>query len=411
MKRMRFFLILMLLFSCASTLLAQSDKMIKELENRRAALQKQIKESESLVKSTKKDVAGQLNMLASISGQIAERERYIKHINNDVDQINRQLSALERDLVLLEKSLKETKQKYEVSVQYLQRNRSIEEKLLFILSAESLSQTYRRLRYVNEYAEYQRMQGEEIVQKQEEINSKKKELLTAKKAKESLLKEREAERERLAVEEKTKKSLVATLQKKQKTLQSELNKKRQEASKLNAQIDKLIAEAIAKSNSEAAGKGKSTKSTTAFVMGAADKELSGSFTNNKGKLPMPVTGSYLIVNRYGQYTVEGLRNVKLDNKGIDIQAKPGAQARAVFNGEVTAIFQVGGLVNILIRHGNYITVYCNLSSANVKKGDKVKTGQELGPIFSDKSDNNRTVLHFQLRKERDQVNPEPWLAR
>lgn len=410
MKPTRLLLLLLLALGTSCTLFAQSDKLIKELQNRRADLQKQIKESESLVNSTKKDVAGQLNTLASISGQIAERERYIKHINNDVESINRQLTGLERELVVLERSLKEAKQKYEASVQYLHKNRSVEEKLLFIFSAETLSQTYRRIRYVNEYAEYQRKQGEEILKKQEDINDKKKELLATRKAKEGLLKEREAERERLAVEEKAKKTLVASLQKKQKTLQSELNKKRQEAAKLNQRIDKLIAEAIEKSNKETTPKGKKTNTTT-FTMGAAERELSGNFTSNKGKLPMPVTGSYLIVNRYGQYSVEGLRNVRLDNKGIDIQAKPGAKARAVFNGEVTAVFEVAGLVNILIRHGNYITVYCNLTSASVKKGDKVKTNQELGPIFSDKTDNNRTVLHFQLRKEREQLNPESWLAR
>lgn len=396
-------------------LFAQTNSVIKELESRRAALQKQIKESESLVQSTKKDVSGQLNNLASISGQIAERKRYIAHISNDVEAINRELNSLERDLLALERDLKDKKKKYEASVQYLHKNRTIEEKLLFIFSAKTLSQTYRRMRYVNEYATYQRLQGEEILERQETVKKKKAELLAAKKEKQSLLNEREAEQKRLEAEEKVKKELIASLQKKQKNLQAELNKKRKEANQLNAKIDKLIADEIERSRKEAEAKAKKSgtaapKSTKdAFTMSKADKELSGSFVSNRGKLPMPVTGSYLIVNRYGQYNVEGLKNVKLDNKGIDIQAKPGAQARAVFNGEVTAIFQVSGLFNILVRHGNYISVYCNLSSVSVKKGDAVKTGQALGSIFSDKADNNRTILHFQLRKEREQLNPEPWL--
>lgn len=416
----RFLLGLTLCMCIATTLFAQTNSVIKELENRRAALQKQIRESETLVRSAKNDVTSQLNNLTTLTGQIAERKRYIQHINNDVEAINRELNTLERDLTKLEKDLNDKKKKYEASIQYLYKNRTVEEKLLFIFSAKTLAQTYRRLRYVNEYATYQRLQGEEIQEKQNVVKKKKEELQSTKKAKEQLLKEREEERKRLETEEQVKKNLLAALQSKQKTLQNELDKKRREANKLNARIDKLIAEEIEKSRKAAeaearrAGKIKDTtpkSSAGTFSLSKADRELSGNFVNNRGKLPIPVTGAYMIVNRYGQYNVQGLRNVKLDNKGIDIQARPGAQARAIFDGEVTAVFEVSGLSNILVRHGNYISVYCNLSAVSVKKGAKVKTGQSLGTIFSDKTDNNRTILHFQLRKEREQLNPEPWLDR
>ena len=146
-------------------------------------------------------------------------------------------------------------------------------------------------------------------------------------------------------------------------------------------------------------------------MSKADRELSGNFAANRGKLPMPISGAYIITSHYGQYAVEGLRNVKLDNKGIDIQGKPGAQARAIFDGKVAAVFQLNGLFNVLVRHGNYISVYCNLSSASVKSGDMVKTKQSIGQVFSDGTDNGRTVLHFQLRREKEKLNPEPWLNR
>ncbi|MDE6173759.1 MAG: M23 family metallopeptidase, partial [Bacteroides sp.] len=250
------------------------------------------------------------------------------------------------------------------------------------------------------------------------------------------LKEREREKEKLEAQEKEKKTLVANLQKKQRGLQNELNKKRKEAAQLNARIDRLVAEEIEKARKRAAeearkeaaaGKkasGQGAKATTSsgngakkaapletYTMNKEDRELSGSFVNNRGKLPMPVTGPYIITSRYGQYSVEGLRNVKLDNKGIDIQGKPGAQARAIFNGKVAAVFQLNGLFNVLIRHGNYISVYCNLSSASVKTGDTVTTRQTIGQIFSDNADNGRTVLHFQLRKEKEKLNPELWLGR
>lgn len=418
-------------FCLLCPLMAQSNKLIKELESKRGALQKQIAESESLLKTTTKNVGSQLKGLAALTGQIEERKRYILAINRDVDLIDKELASLQRQLTQLQKELKDKKNKYAASVNYLYRNHTIQDKLLFIFSASTLEQTYRRLRYVREYASYQRMQGEEIQKKQKQISDKRTELTEARKAKEGLLKEREDEKATLEKQEKEQKELVNSLRKKQRSLQSEISKKRKEANQLNARIDRLIAEEIEKARKRAEeearkeaaarkkGESKSGGSVTkpkaapleAYTMNKADRELSGSFVSNRGKLPVPVTGPYIITSRYGEYTVPGLRGVKLDNKGIDIQAKPGAQARAVFNGKVAAVFQLNGLFNILVRHGAYISVYCNLSSASVKADDVVKTGQTLGPIFSDGADGGRTVLHFQLRKEKEKLNPEPWLNR
>lgn len=412
-------------------LMAQSNKLIKELESKRGALQKQIAESESLLQTTTKNVGSQLKGLAALTGQIEERKRYILAINSDMDAIDRELVSLERQLNQLQKELKDKKTKYAASVNYLYRNHTIQDKLLFIFSAQTLEQTYRRLRYVREYASYQRMQGEEIQKKQKQINNKRAELSEARKTKENLLKERENEKTTLERQEKEQKALVDSLRKKQRSLQSEINKKRKEANQLNARIDRLIAEEIEKARKraeeearrEAAARKKAEKTESpsatkpkakpleAYTMNKADRELSGSFASNRGKLPVPVTGPYIITSHYGEYTVPGLKGVKLDNKGIDIQAKPGAQARAVFNGKVAAVFQLNGLFNILVRHGAYISVYCNLSTASVKADDTVKTGQTLGTIFSDGADGGRTVLHFQLRKEKEKLNPEPWLNR
>lgn len=432
----RLFVILISSLWLAVPLSAQSNKLIRELESKRGALQKQIAETESILKDTKKDVGSQLNGLAALTGQIEERKRYILSINNDMEAIERELTSLQRQLNTLQKDLKDKKKKYEASVQYLYKNKSIEEKLMFILSAENLGQTYRRLRYVREYATYQRLQGEEILKKQEQIRKKKAEREQVRAAKENLLKEREGEKAKLEAQEKEKRTLVANLQKKQKGLQGEINKKRREANQLNARIDKLIAQEIERARKRAeeearreaaarkkagvkddqpAGTGTTAKPKSkpldAYTMSKADRELSGNFAANRGKLPMPISGAYIITSHYGQYAVEGLRNVKLDNKGIDIQGKPGAQARAIFDGKVAAVFQLNGLFNVLIRHGNYISVYCNLSSASVKSGDTVKTKQSIGQVFSDGSDNGRTVLHFQLRREKEKLNPEPWLNR
>ena len=402
---------------------AQTTQKIKELENQRNELQQQIAESETLLRSTKKDVKSQLDNLALINGQIADRKKYINAIERDVQSLNNEINALQRQLKTLQRDLKDKKDKYESSVQYMYRNKSIHEKLLFIFSAENLSQTYRRMRYVREYANYQRLQAIEIERKQKQVNAKKAELETTREVKEKLLEEGEAEKKKLEKQEKEKQGILNGLKRKQRGIQSEINKKRRSANKLNAQIDRLIEQEIEKARKRAeeearkagkkpgeksAGKQPVQKGTVdKFRMNSEDRQLSGTFESNKGRLPMPITGPYVIVGRYGQYAVT--KNVRLDNKGIDIRGKEGAKARAVFDGEVSAIFKYNGLSNVLVRHGNYISVYCNLSSVSVAKGSKVKAREEIGVVQKDASGN--AVLHFQLRKETTKLNPELWLGR
>ena len=419
----------LLCFACLCLLgaSAQTTKKIKELENQRSELQQQIAESETLLRSTKKDVKSQLDNLALINGQIEDRKKYIRIIERDVKSLNNDIATLQRQLKSLQRELKEKKDRYEASVQYMYRNKSIQEKLMFIFSADNLSQTYRRLRYVQEYANYQRLQGIEIERKQKQVQAKKAELETTRAAKEKLLKESEAEKKKLEKQEKDKQGILDGLKRKQKGIQNEINKKRKSAQKLNAQIDKLIEAEIEKARKRAdeearrKAKGQDSKSgkkpaqpsagktgtVDKFNLNTEDRHLSGSFEKNKGILPMPITGPYVVVGRYGQYAVT--KNVRLDNKGIDIRGKAGAKARAIFDGEVSAIFKYNGLNNVLVRHGNYISVYCNLSSVSVSKGKKVKTKDEIGTIHKDASGN--AVLHFQLRKETTKLNPEVWLGR
>ena len=421
----RFFLLcLTCLFLMSAS--AQTNKKIKELETQRNELQQQIAESETLLRSTKKDVKSQLDNLALINGQIDERKKYILAIEKDVQTINGEINTLQRQLKSLQKDLEDKKKKYESSVQYMYRNKSIQEKLMFIFSAENLSQTYRRLRYVREYANYQRLQAIEIERKQKQVEAKKTELVSTRAAKEKLLQESEAEKKKLEKQEKDKQTILNGLKRKQRGLQNEINKKRRSANKLNAQIDRLIeqeiekarkrAEEEAKKNARKEGGKQAQKpvektvkqgTVDRFRMNTEDRQLSGSFEKNKGILPMPITGPYVIVGRYGQYAVT--KHVRLDNKGIDIRGKEGAKARAIFDGEVSAIFKYNGLNNVLVRHGNYISVYCNLSTVTVTKGSKVKTRQEIGTVQKDASGN--PVLHFQLRKETTKLNPEVWLGR
>lgn len=433
MNRLLFVIGILGLFCMPS--MAQSTRKIRELEKQHAELQKQISQSESLLQSTKKDVKSQLSNLTLLSGQIDERKKYIATIENDVNVIQREVDRLQVELNTLKKELADKKDNYEQSVKYLYHNRSIQEKLMFIFSADNLNQMYRRMRYVRQYADYQRMQGLEVERKQRQVRDKQKVLVASREAKRKLLEAGQAEKVKLEAQEKERKGLLASLQKKQRTIQGEINQKRRSADKLNAQIDKLIAIEIEKArkraeeearrkataengrnkkdgtNSKTPAKGQNIPSSKMgeFKVGSEDRRLSGVFEQNKGKLPIPITGAYMIVGHYGQYQVDGLRNVRLDNKGVDIRGKQGAQARAIFNGEVSAIFQYNGLSNVLIRHGSYISVYCNLQSVLVRKGSKVNTRDVIGQVHTDKEGN--TILHFQLRKETAKLNPEIWLQR
>lgn len=412
---------------------AQTNQKIENLKAQRGELQEQIRQSETLLLSTNKDVKSQLSDLSLINSRLRERREFIAAIEKDMAVLDADIASLGKQMKKLQGELEEKQQKYASSVRYLRKSRSIEEKLMFIFSAADLNQMYRRLRYVTEYANFQRVQGEQIKDKQQQVEAKQKELLLVKSEKDSLLVQREQERVAIEAQEKQQRALVTKLQKRQRNLQAELKKQRQQSQRLNAQIDKLIEQEIAaakkraeeeerkrKAAAKKSAKKPESSQATADVKGtgkkvsmmeeyAGDRQLSGVFEKNRGKLPMPITGSYAIVSRFGQYAVEGLKNVKLDNKGIDIKGQKGAKARAIFDGEVSAVFQFGGTTGVLVRHGSYISVYCNLSSVSVKRGQKVKIHDTIGAISADGSGN--TILHFQLRKEKTKLNPEVWLGR
>lgn len=450
------FLAALLVMLCASlTLTAQTNKKIKKLQSERTTLERQISESEKLLKTTKKDVASQLNNLMVISSQITKQQNYVQSVHNEVSALQGDITELQKQLKALEKDLADCKQKYRRAVTQLNRNRLGQSKWKFILSANSFRQMSRRMRYITEYSKYQRAQGDIIRQKEDTIKAKRAELLATKQEKNALLQEGKEQQARLEQQKQDRQKVVNSLNAKQKQLQNTIaqNKKRQK--QLDARIDKLIQEEIAAAerrrkeaearrraeaerkrkeeerraaaaNKKAAAgkkpsasnKKTSTKPTKPAERTAtprfyeednADRALNGSFQANKGRLPMPITGSYFISAHYGQYNVEGLRGVQLDNKGINITGQPGAQARSVFAGEVTAIFSLGGMQNVIVRHGSYMSVYCNLANCAVKRGQKVSARQLLGRVATDASGN--CTLHFQLRREREKLNPEPWLGR
>ncbi len=431
---------------------AQNSKRIKQMKQESTALKKQIADSENLLRNTKKDIKSQLKNLSVIDGQIVDQTKIVGDYQNEVEALGKDLTAKEAELKKLEQELTACKQKYRRAVLYLNRKRLLQNKWMFVLSAKNFRQMYRRMRYASDYSKYLRAQAETIKQKEEAVSKAREAVHAAKKEKDGLLSEAQGEHKRLEAKKKERQGVISELNKKQSQLTTTIAQQKRKYANLNASIDRLIKQEIAaaearRKKEEARRKAaeekrrkaeeaearrkknaKTTKTTTSKKTSTAtptkskpryeeedatDRTLSSGFAANRGRLPIPITGSYAVTGRYGQYSVEGLSGVSLDSKGINLTGRSGAQARCVYDGEVSAVANVGGTYVVIVRHGSYYSVYSNLSSVAVRNGQAVKTRQTLGAVAGDGS--GGCTLHFQLRKRSgstaSHINPLPWLAR
>lgn len=418
---------------------AQTNREIKALQAQKKTISQGLSKAAQELDKTKKDVSSKQRNISFLEDQLESRLRYIQQLEGDISRMERQVEAMQRQVVRVGKELEEKKKKYARSLRLARANRTVQSPLLFVLSARSFPQMYRRARYAREYASYQRVLGEQVVRKQGELLGRQNELLEAKSEKNKLMHEVMAQRMALHSQHHRQKEIVAGLQKKQKGLVNKMAEQRKQLAILDKKIDELVArevelarkraEEAARKKAEAQRKaeqqarkkqGTKPKGKTPTAPPAAkeapkqwltseDRQLNGTFERNKGRLPVPITGSYMVGGRFGVYNVPGLKNVQLDNKGTNYIGRPGARARAVFDGEVTAVFQFGDTKNVLVRHGSYISVYCNLSSVIVARGQKVRARDLIGAVADDGSGN--CILHFQLRKETTKLNPEVWIGR
>ena len=498
---------------------------IKKLQGQRAAIQKKIKEQEKALKKNREDVSKKLNELMLINGEIDKSKHNIDDIEKDIHHINGNIGILNSQLNTLKAQLKDRQNKYIKSMRYMARHRTVQDKLMFIFSAKNLYQMYRRLRFVREYADYQRAQGEAVKAKRMQVSGKHAQLKTVKGQKNTLLYKGRREHAKLEANKVQQQEIVNGLQKQQSTIQGIIADQRKKDAALNAEIDRQVeievakvraraeaearrqaaaraaakarrdaeiarkkaaAEAAARENArriaearrrelaaeEAARKARAAEEAARKAREAAaaeekrkaqeleaaaaarkaaaeqaareaeaareaaerkqaadaarakkdiaeakqdqqeesrfssvDRMMNNGFEANKGRLPMPITGNYRVVSHFGQYNVAGLKGVTLDNKGINIMGGSGCKARAIYDGEVSAVLSYAGTVVVMLRHGAYISVYSNLSSASVSRGQKVSTRQVLGTVGPDH------ILQFQLRKERAKLNPEAWIGR
>ncbi len=409
----RVLVILCLCLGVSSMLFSQTLEMEKLRKNREQTL-KELNETNKKLNKTLRNAKSSLNELNSITAEIRQQRNLIAKINREIAAINRKQRAVKDTIYLLQKDLTAKKRSYAKAVKRMGHRRSEYDELMFIFSASSLSQSYRRARYLKEYSAWRKRQAEEIAERKKQLEELQKELAKSVAEKNAVLKERNAEAEVLEKQEGSKRTLIAGLKKQERQLKKEIERKRKQARELDRKLEQLIAEEERKSSDRAdkaeGGTSTAKRSTKGYKMTKEELALSGSFEKNKGKLPFPLSGSYKIVARFGRQQHPELRYVQTENSGIDIETTPGTRARAVFNGVVSRIFVTPGYNStIIVRHGNYLTIYANLSEVYVRAGEKVTTGQNLGKIYSDSQDGNRTILTFQLWKERTKLNPELWL--
>ena len=446
---MKFKLLPYLLFIVFSVSAQQSTR-VSELEKQRLATLSEIEETSRLLKENARTTGNALNRLNLLVQQIDSRKKMIQLLNSEIVTMGDEISSKETQTQLLEKELDVKKQNYAASLRKMYLHKNNIDNLLFILSSKSFSESFHRIMYLKAYSGWQQKQAGDIVAKQNEIASEKKLLLARQSEKQNLLTTKQSEEDQLTKEESDKQKEVKTLEKDKKKLQADLTKKEKQANALNRQIEKIIAEEVLKAEKEAkaakakeeaiaAKTAKETKEAKAkeakaektvkpektevetgenrvaevkggYAMTKSERILSSTFAGNKGRLPFPLSGSYKIVGYFGVHQHKELSKIETNNNGIDIETTSGNEAKAVFDGVVSRVFTLPGYNNsIIVRHGNYLTLYSNLEQTYVKQGNTVKTGQTVGKIYTDKENGNSTLLHFEIWKEQTKLDPLSWI--
>ena len=436
MKKLHIILVLLLLalvnpVYCQKT----KGKSKKQLQSEITSLQKEISTANQLLKKTKKDKEMTLNEVNLLDKKIKQREQLIKAYNEQIAVLDEEINAGQSNIKTLNADLGKLRKEYAKMLTFANKNRSHYDKLGFVFASQNFNQAFRRLRYIREFSDARKVKMDQIASTERRISGEVEASQQAREEQAALLKDEKEQQEALKKEKEELNSQVAKLKKKEGNLQQDIKNKQQQTQKLQKAIDDIIAEEIRKANAEAERKRKEeakkkaaankdkgkTATTTAPATPAPSKEkgmaltpseqtLSSNFVNNKGKLPWPVERG-VVSSSYGKHASVVSSKVTVTNNGIDIATTDGAKARAVFDGEVASVTKLtGSNTVVIIRHGEYFTVYSNLENVTVKRGDKVKTKQNIGTVHTNKTE-GKTELHFELLKEQNRQDPAGWLSK
>ncbi|HRW20714.1 MAG TPA: peptidoglycan DD-metalloendopeptidase family protein [Bacteroidales bacterium] len=388
------FLIILTILSAISVAQNRS-----ELEKKKNNAIKEIEYTNKLIRETEQGKKESVNNLNLINTKISARQELINAISSEISLIETTIKDNELVISMLEEDLIALRNEYAKMIVLAYKNRNSYDRLMFILSSDDFNQAYKRLKYYQQYSDYRKKQAMAIKGIQVVLNSENEKLAASKQEKETLLAEKSDETNQLKQEKRMQNSTIQKLTKQEEDLRKTLRKYEETAAQLQREIEKLIAE-----------EAKASSSSGTYQLTPAEKLISTNFGNNKGALPWPVERG-VIVSSYGKHPHPVLGGVTIENAGVDIATAQGTQVRAIFEGEVRRVFTLPGAQNaVIIRHGNYLSVYTHLSKAFVKKGDKVETKQAIGEVYTDKEE-NKTIVHIEIWKENLKMNPAQWLAK
>lgn len=400
--------LLSILFLCLTSLVWGQESQQEKLEQRKAQILQEIRENESQLQSVKKKEKSAVTVVMLQANKIKLQEKLIKTTEKQAKVLGNDMYINQVKINKLKKELEILKEDYARMIVKSYKSRSEESRAMFLLSSENFLQAYKRAQYMKQYSSFRKMQGEEIKSKSLELQDYNGRLAIQKKEKQKIIAEREKERLALEKQKKEQLRLVNAIKKDKNKIMAAIRKKQSETKAIDRQIDRLIREAIAEANRKAAKDGTATGgSSSRIALTAEAKVLADNFRANKGKLPWPVEKGFVSLG-YGKQPHPVYPTLVINNSGVEITTDTGAYARSVFAGEVTNIIVLSPVNKaVMIQHGDCFTVYQNLSSVSVSKGDKVGIKQNLGKIRTNSE--GKTVLKFTISQNATYNNPASWL--
>lgn len=412
-------LLMLALVGVSFSMLGQQPTQKEKLEQRKTQLQDEIEVANGILKKTQKDKELTLSQVRALDKKVKAREELIRTVQAQISNSDREIRRQKNEIARLDGEIKTLKEKYAGMIREAQKRGTPSSALAFVFASDDLQQALKRLYFLRQYSGFRQTQVEEI----KALQAEKAKAITAIEAeqgrKRQLLGQEVAQKQELVAEKSQQEAAVAKLKKKESQIATDIKKKRSELQKLEKQIQKIIQDELkrqreaARKQAEAQNPGSTTQagsSSTSFALTPEGAALAKDFASNKGKLPWPVERG-IITQNFGENPVPGTSGVTIKNPGVDIGTPSKSGVRAVFNGEVSTVVRIPGANRVvLIRHGNYFTVYSNLDEVYVKTGDKVSTKQSIGRVAAD-PETGESTLHFELWMDTNNQDPKPWLGR
>lgn len=366
---------------------------VKDLQKQQRELQQQLEQTAQMLKQTKQNETATENKLNLLNNDIKTRKKLIRNIQGEINALNGEMGTLRQKRFTLQKELEAYKEDYARLVRETHYADMQQSPLLFLLSAKNFQQLIRRAQYMQQFAAYRKEQVKKIESLQSDIDIQNTLLEERKQNRSTALQSQKREQDKLTRDERKQKDMLKSLKKQEKNLLAKQKEQQKKVDALNKQIEEMIA--------------KQVRTTTTLTK--EQQLIAGGFEANQGRLPWPVEKGF-ISGYFGKHQHPVHEHVTINNKGIYLQTVAGANARAIYEGEVSSCAQINGNYAVIVQHGNYRTVYSPLKKIYVKQGDKVKAKQAIGEIVTDTSEDNKTELYFQIYKDRSIINPGLWLA-